>query len=703
MDKIKLSKGQVLHKKGDVVNTLEIVLSGALAVNDDNGVTVRLENGAMAGAAYNPGDVYSFDHIALTDSVLMVADYTTENDIAEAVKSTAAIAPAMATASMNFAVGLLESVDANYEAAEALCKELKYNYMDYSFLCVKLEKEPEKFPFIESMIMPESSTVGDGWEAEACRAFAANGEELKKGFYAMDVSFSVSTVMQAYKASREYIKALETIMSFIAWTKDGSNDFVRAYYDVKSRTDTQSRDGLDGAPEITNALEIILAFSSVEPEVADAFRRDIKAYSEVADRRAKSDEMRTLRSSITKGFYEIYESAFLRSLETNHIPIEVRMFFLFGFVDENLAGDANTRELYNVTVRWEADPEDRILSMYDWLLKIYTGEAMPSKNEFNNDWIAYLREAVRSNNITQQEADKLKTDRLEMLHFEIQNMFMSSNRITTGRMASFVPIFCSHDIIKPLDKCMATPMNIQAVMDKILEIDYSLFYRPTFAEYPELKLPRFNYNLEVRPYIILTPNYGERGVMWQETEGANRQTPAHMIISIFHSASLEETLIKMCGDFRWELCRRIQGIHYADITDLSLTSEYMDFLQFYKKNGNLTNDMKERIKLALQKARNDFKGVFVADYISYIQKEAYGQLRLNKLAREIVFKYCPLSRKYRSAVRSNQQYSVLIDRWSASQANKLKTLEMLERKLENMKPAVKIPPELISEIEFLRM
>lgn len=702
MEKKKLGKGQVLHKKGDIVNTLEIVLSGALAVNDDNGVAVRLENGAMAGAAYLPGDTYSFDYVALTDSVIMVVDYASENDIAAAVKATAAIAPAMAATSMTLAADLLESVAANHEAAVALCKELKYNYMDYSFLCVKLEKEPEKFPFIEAIVTPETPNVGDSWEAEACKAFAEKSDELKTGFYGMDVNFSVATVMQAYAASRQFMKALETVMAFISWTKEGSAEFVRAYYDVKSRLDTQNRSESEGTPEITNALEIILAFSGVEAEVADAFRRDIKAYSDVPDRRAKSDEMRTLRSGIAKGFYAIYEAAFLKSLETNHIPIEVRMFFLFGFVDEKLAGEDNTAELYNVTVHWEEDPDGRILSMYDWLMKIYNGEVLPSKNEFNNDWIGYLRESVRSKTMTQKQADELKDDRLAMLGFEIQNMFMSSNRITTGRMASFVPVFCAHEIIKPLDKCLADPLTVKAALDKILEIDYSLFYRPTFAEYPELKLPRFNYDLEVKPYIILAPNYGERGIMWQEIEGVNRQTPAHMLISVFHAGNLDDTVTKMCGDFRWELCRRIQGIHYADISDLSLTSEYMDYLQFYKKNGNLTNDMKERIKLALQKARNDFKGVFVADYISYIQKEAYGQLRLNKLAREIVFRYCPMSKKFRSSVKSNQQYAMLIERWSQSQYNKLHSMELLERKLDNMRPAVEIPPELKSEIEFLQ-
>ena len=50
MEKIKIGKGEVLHKKGDVVKSLEIILAGALQLTDGNGVEVRLDSGSLVGA-----------------------------------------------------------------------------------------------------------------------------------------------------------------------------------------------------------------------------------------------------------------------------------------------------------------------------------------------------------------------------------------------------------------------------------------------------------------------------------------------------------------------------------------------------------------------------------------------------------------------------------------------------------------------------
>ena len=703
MEKIKIGKGEVLHKKGDVVKSLEIILAGALQLTDGNGVEVRLDSGSLVGAVYQTGEIYSFDIVALMDCVLVVIDYRNEDSIAEAVMATPAIAPVMASASMAFSKALLESLSINENIAADLCKEIKRNYMDYSFLCVKLETEPQKFSFIEAMITPEPSKLSEGWEAKACLAFCANSDEIKKGYLAMDVSFCVSVVMQAAETGRRIRKSLEAASTFISWTKAGSADFVRAYYDVKSKLGIQDRENADGSSHlISDALEIILAYSGIDAEVADAFRKDVKAYTEVEDRRAKSDEMRSLRMSISKGFYQIYEAAFFNSMESTHVPIEVRMFLLFGFVDEVLAGSTNTAELYNMAVGWEEDPDGRILPMCDWLKKIYDGEATPSKNQFDNDWKAYLREAVRTSQMTQREADELMDDRVEMVKFEIHNLFMTANRLVSGHLSSFVPIFSAQDVIRPLDKSLSSVSVVRKALDNVIDVDYGCFYRPATVELPRFNMQRFIFNQEIRPYFILMPNVGERGIMWQEIEGASRQTPAHMLMSIFHVAELEETMTRMCADFRWEMCRRIQGVHYADITEHSLTSEYMNYLQFYKKNSNLSNEVKENVKLALQKARNDYKAVFIKEYSHYILSESQGRPRLNKVARDIIFRYCTLSKKYRASLASNTQFAPLIDRWRQKQGAKIHTIELLEQKLTRMlRPGEELPGEIQIEKDFL--
>ena len=50
----------------------------------------------------------------------------------------------------------------------------------------------------------------------------------------------------------------------------------------------------------------------------------------------------------------------------------------------------------------------------------------------------------------------------------------------------------------------------------------------------------------------------------------------------------------MIGDFRWELCRRVQGMRWNDVTEHSLTSDYYDYVMFYSKNRDLSQEAKEK-------------------------------------------------------------------------------------------------------------
>ena len=121
------------------------------------------------------------------------------------------------------------------------------------------------------------------------------------------------------------------------------------------------------------------------------------------------------------------------------------------------------------------------------------------------------------------------------------------------------------------------------------------------------------------------------------------------------------------------------------------------------KNGNLSSEMKERVKIALQKARNDYKNVFVAEYEKYIQNEAFGLPRLNKIAREILFRYCTLSKKFRKSLESNPQFQPLMVWWSVTQGAKVHSMDLLVRKVRRMKPEEELPKEIMEEVKFLKL
>jgi hypothetical protein len=148
------------------------------------------------------------------------------------------------------------------------------------------------------------------------------------------------------------------------------------------------------------------------------------------------------------------------------------------------------------------------------------------------------------------------------------------------------------------------------------------------------------------------------------------------------------------------MCKTEQGVHWNDVTDPSLTSMYCDYLQFYKKNHTLSTDMKEKLKAQLQKNNNNFKNVFVGDYMSYIKFEANASPRLNKVARDIVFTYCPFSKELREKMADNPQYGDLIKKHNAHTAGLMRPLSNIIRKLQN--DGIEIPAEMKTQYEFFK-
>ena len=85
----------------------------------------------------------------------------------------------------------------------------------------------------------------------------------------------------------------------------------------------------------------------------------------------------------------------------------------------------------------------------------------------------------------------------------------------------------------------------------------------------------------------------------------------------------------------------------------------------------------------------------------YIKNESAGLPRLNKVARDILFRYCTFSRKYREALMINPQYQPLIEHWDTTQRAKKHTLDLFVRRIE--KTSDKIPKEVASEVRFMEM
>ena len=150
----------------------------------------------------------------------------------------------------------------------------------------------------------------------------------------------------------------------------------------------------------------------------------------------------------------------------------------------------------------------------------------------------------------------------------------------------------------------------------------------------------------------------------------------------------------MFGRFRWELCRCIQGMAWNDIKLKSLTSEYMDYIQFYRKNHDLSDEAREKVKLQIQKGRNNSREIFLIDYEAWIKSEANGALKINKVARELLATYCPFEKSIREKLSAQRPYEVAMAR---GKRNALKKKQELELKIRTIQKTTSEIPEEIME------
>ncbi len=699
---LKLEKGQVLHKAGtDEVNSIEILVKGSLKVSNSN-TDIKLTVGAFAGAVEKPGQPYIYTYEALEESAVYSYPFESLDDIPNIVKSNPKIAPILASTAISSACSVCAVFEQEYDIAIGEYEQLMADYADYPSLCIKVGETQKSFPEMEEIIAPEMHRRIPQWAVDYCNGLKENEAALKKSYYPLSMDIAVGMVMTSFTIYNGLSEDVQELNVYRKTLAKKTTAFRQTMKMIRAKLDDLERSeaGGESTTTVVNALTTILAYSAVPPETAAKFEEQIAAFKANENRYDSSDEARALRRSIATSFYEIFTPCFLKSLTDEDLPIELKMFFMFGFVDEELAGEKNTTILCNMAKAYTPDPNGNVLLLYEWLKKVYMLEVDPSKNEFDQDWPTYLREQKTSGSINEAQLEAMMNNSIKRLEFEIHNLFSLGNRMTFGRISSFVPVFDSQNVLRPLDMAYLTSSKINEYFDMIRGIDYSVFCRQAVFSDPEIGITQLYYDDDITPYMILMPNVGSRASLWQEINGKNRRTKARMIVSIFNTENTEESMIRLFGEFRWEMCKTVQGVHWNDVTDPSLTSMYCDYLQFFKKNSSLSSENKEKLRTDLKKYSNNYKNVFIADYLAYIKFESNSSPRLNKVAREILFTFCPFAKQIREKLSDNPQYTELMNHYSAHINNVAKPVANAIHKLK--KEEIEVPEVLTKQIEHLQ-
>lgn len=449
---------------------------------------------------------------------------------------------------------------------------------------------------------------------------------------------------------------------------------------------------------LRNSMEQILKFAAFGDADSETLRTNVEYLVKAPDRMSVEDDVKRAKKTITPLVFKLYLFCYRKIKEgLIHPPKAVELFMNYGMLDERFLEEEHLRFLCSIEQDVNEGP-CKVVTMMEWLDMIYEGRREPSKSEFDEDYAENLRTRKKQGEITEKEQKALLNDMDKRVEYEIMNMQMSNSRTLYGQPSSYMPILYKEAIFGYLDKMLVTRKKINESVKRLVKIDYSVFYREVIYSNTELKIINETVMKNVYPDVILLPLFGTNAAMWQEIGGRNKGTPGRFCFPIMTSSNIDDLMVKMFGRFRWELCRCIQGMAWNDVKVKSLTSEYMDYIQFYRKNRDLSDEARDKVKLQIQKSRNNSRETFLIDYEAWVKNEANGSMKMNKVARELLATYCPFEKGLRMKLNAQRPYEVAQARSFRNAQKKKQELELKIKALQKVTP--EIPEEITNTYKF---
>lgn len=527
----------------------------------------------------------------------------------------------------------------------------------------------------------------------------------------------VSEVTTLFDDIVDRINSLENLLNERAGVKlDVDHEFMEeAYFNlINGGTSTSNTVGgmtnIDGelalveehfvsTDELLGALDQILDYAELEDEKAVMLRHDIDEFEALPDKFSTDDSARAIRRSIIKVYYELYKEVFLKDFASDEeTPIVIDLFLRYGFLSERLVSESIQEELLSIDRTDSGIGSCAVYDMKEWLTLILKGEKEPSKSEFDLDYDANLRELRKTGQITVEQQQELAKDLNAKFDYEIQNIFKANHRILFGQVSAFVPFLFTEGCGSSISRAYLSKDKINASIQRLLHIDYSVFYRESLYKKEGSPFTKEYIQEEVFPDILVFPCYGSKSVMWQEISGRRRNSKGRFLLPVFLESEIDTEMIRLFARFRWELCRTMQGSSWNNVQIKSLTSEYSDFIQFYRKNRDLSEDKKEKLKMQIQKCRNNTREVFVVDYENWIKHEANGGLVLSKPVREILATYCPFTKEMRDKIAEQPMFREAMTRFNRERGKRSKEYDLKTRVWQ--KDGIEVPEEILNTIHF---
>lgn len=477
--------------------------------------------------------------------------------------------------------------------------------------------------------------------------------------------------------------------------------FVTEEFDTGGGANVSELGGGELSGALNNSLNQILEYAQLDPQKKEEFTRLIGQIKEFSNPLDSEGEPRKARRLITPLYWEIFERCFLVYLSNPAGLIRpVELMFLTGFVDETLLTEEQVNFLSSSMFREQS--KYPIHDPIDWLTLIYQKQVPTSINDLGLTFFEVLRQENKDSNWKRETDMPASVNTGEArLHFEIQNSFSATAKLTSGSIMTHLPILTQFHFSQSPDRSLMGKKRLEEQLDKILSIDFGAFHREVLYDNDDIGIKREFIQVQVIPNFILVPSIGTVFQFWEEREGNNRASRGRIMAPYLVSEDPYDLMVSATGAYRWEIVKTTLGPDWNNITSNSITADYTDYVQFFKKNRDLSPEVKEKLSTEFKRFRDD-RSRFINDYSNWLKFESEGIQKLNKVARKIMAKHIPFTSTIRENLLKQPNFQEILTKAINLRKRKAIELEPRYKKYRNSNGGI-LPEELENTLKFFNL
>ncbi|MBI3395705.1 MAG: Crp/Fnr family transcriptional regulator, partial [Spirochaetia bacterium] len=441
--------------------------------------------------------------------------------------------------------------------------------------------------------------------------------------------------------------------------------------------------------ELAGSASKIMSFVTLPAEEARKMLADLKTLKGMDNPLDSSGDQRRFRRNVARAYWQVYDKAYFKYRENKgNVPLPIRLMLFYGFFDEEFLTNDQLAQLHQLADSTRAKKEYPVVYGIDWVGLVGEKKEPPSLDELGLTMFEKLKNEHKDKGWKREsDVPEEYDNNTSRSKYELTNYLESNVRLTSGSMATAFPILTKFQITLPLDKCFVTMKKVSDALDRLLSIDFSAFHREILINDEEKGILKEFVQQQVIPYFILVPSIGTKVMMWQDLAGRSKTSRGRISIPIFATGDLFTMILEAVAAFRWELTKSIAGPDWNNVSVPSLTADYTDYAQFFKKNKDLSPEVKEKLAAEFKRLRSD-RDRFTADYCTWVKFESEGSLRLNRVVRGIMYRHVPFSKDIRDKLATQPAYAEMHNRFTNIRNRKLKEMEVKYRKYGETMPDI---------------